>query len=267
MTDDLIDRWISGDTKAAEELYARYHFRVKEFVVTLGAKVVDADDLTQAAMLAGLEGLKSGRRPDRFTHWLLGIARHLHSRTKRRPIDPLTDAVDPDARGARTLAVRREMNELLDRTLQDLPEQDQEILELLHRKGFTRKRIGEELGLSHEAVHARCERIHERLRAELSRHLTTIALSASGRPPLTLESIRRLRPAFRAALTARHLDGLTDVQASAKLAVPEATLRARLRSAYDMLRCDEEADFSRARAEYKRECKERGKGDPKEKWR
>ena len=259
--DDLVDRWISGDTKAAEELYERYQFRVKEFVLAIGARVVDADDLTQEAMVAGLEGLKGGRRPDRLTYWLLGIARHLHSRRKRKQLDFITDAVDPDAHGARTLAIRQEMQDLLDRTLQDLPGRDQEILELLHRKGLSRKRIGEELGMSHEAVHARCERIHERLRAELSRHLTTVALSSSGRPPITLESIRALRPAFRAALTARHLDGLTDPQAAAKLALPEATLRARLRSAYEMLRCDEEADFSRAKAEYQRECKERGKGD------
>lgn len=252
--DDLLERWISGDKKAAEELYERYHFRVKEFVLALGSKLVDADDLSQEALVAGLEGIKAGRRPDRFTHWLLGIARHLHSKGRRRGLDSVTDVVDPDARGGRTLAVRREMNALLERTLADLSSQDREILELLHRKGLSRKAAADELGMTHDAMHARCERIHSRLRGELSRHMTTIALRAEGRPPVTLEAIRALRPAFRAVLTARHLEGLTDVQASARLAIPESTLRARLKSAYEMLRCDEEADFSAAREEYRREA-------------
>lgn len=253
MMDELFDRWMAGDPKAAEELYERYQFRVKEFAIALGSKVVDAEDLAQEAMLAGLEGIQAGRRPDRFTHWLLGIARHLHLKGKRRSLDSVQDTVDPDSRGARTIAVRREMKALLDRTLQDLPSRDQEILELLHRKGLSRKDAAEELGMTHEAMHARCERIHSRLRRRLSRHLTTIALRADGRPPLTLGAIRGLRPAFRAALTARHLDGLTDVQAAAKLAIPQSTLRARLKSAYEQLRCDEECDFSAAREEYRRE--------------
>jgi RNA polymerase sigma factor (sigma-70 family) len=209
-------------------------------------------------MVAGLEGLKAGRRPDRFTLWLLGIARNLHFKQAQKKHDRITDLVDERARGARTLAVRREMKELLDRSLGELTERDQEILDLLHRKGLSRKEVAERLGMRMDTLHTRCERMHARLREGLSRHLTTVALSRVVRPPITLADIRTLRPAFRAALTARHLDALSDAQASAKLALPEATLRARLRSAYEMLKCDDSSDFSQARDEYKKECKERG---------
>jgi RNA polymerase sigma-70 factor (ECF subfamily) len=248
--DDLIERWIAGDAEAAAELYERYRFRVREFVITLGAKLFDADDLSQEAMVAGLEGLKDGKRPERLTHWLLGISRNLYFKKSRRGLAHLTDAVDPSMRGARTLAVRREMKGLLDRTLEDLPRKDRKILELLHRKGCSRKEVAAKLGVSQDAIHARCERLHDRLREELSRHLTTAALAQVERPPVSLADINALRPAFRAVLTARHLEGLTDVQASAKLAIPEATLRARLRSAYEMLKRDADDDFSLARREY-----------------
>ena len=253
--DDLIERWISGDNDAAGELYERYRFRVREFVLTLGAKLFDADDVSQEAMLAGLEGLKRGKRPERLTHWLLGISRNLYFKKLGRGLEHLTDVADPQMRGARTQAVRREMQDLLDRTLEDLPPKDRKMLDLLHRKGCSRKEVASKLGMTLDAIHARCERVHDRLREELSRHVTTAALVRIERPPVSLADIRALRPAFRAVVTARHLDGLTDAQASAKLAVPEATLRARLRSAYDMLRRDEEADFSLARREYEEERK------------
>lgn len=263
--DELVERWIAGDEGAAQEIYQRYLHRVRQFVLTLGAKACDADDLSQEALIAGLEGLRDGKRPERLTHWLLGISRNLTFRRSRRDAEHLTDAIDPAMRGARTLAVRREMRALLDRTVEDLPRKDRKILELLHEKGCSRKQVAQRLKMTTDAVHARCERIHDRLREELSRHLTTAALQRVGRPPVSLADIRRLRPAFRAVLTARHLDGLTDVQASARLSIPEATLRARLRSAYDLLGREESDDFSLARKEYDAECKENGdRGDKEE---
>jgi len=252
--DPLIERWIAGDDEAAESLYERYLYRIKEFVFTLGGRGGEAEEIAHEAMVAGLASVREGKRPDRFTHWVLGISRNMYFRSLRKELAHITDAVDPAARGARTLAVRREMQDLLDRILEDLPRRDRQILELLHRKDYTRREVAEKLGMTVEAVHARCERVHERMRGELSRHVTTVALQGGVRPPVSLEEIRRLRPAFRAVLTARHLEGLSENEASAKLALPAATLRARLRSAYEMLKCDEDADFSAAREEYRSEC-------------
>ena len=72
---------------------------------------MDAEDIAQEAMIAGLEGLSAGARPDRLTHWLLGIARHLSFRRKRQESDPaLEHVVDPKRRSARSMAIRREMD-------------------------------------------------------------------------------------------------------------------------------------------------------------
>ncbi len=252
----LIDRWISGREGAAEELYDRYLFRVREFLFTLGARRGDAEEIAHEAMVAAMETVKKGKRPDRFTHWVLGISRNMYFRRSRRGLGHITDAVDPAARGARTLAVRREMKDLLERMLEELPRKDQQILDLLHRKGFTRREVAAKLGMTMEAVHARCERVHERLRGELARHVTTVALQGGVPPLVSLDDIRALRPAFRSVLIARHFEGQKDAEASAKLSIPEATLRARLKSAYEMLGCDEDTDFSRAREEYQAEREE-----------
>jgi len=257
MKDDLIERWVRGDDEAAEELYRLYCRRVEKFAFKLGNSAIDSEEIAHEALAAGLEGLRAGRHPDRFTHWLLGIARHIASRRTRLNLENTAGLLD-ESRSARTQVVRREMNHVLEKTLRELPPKDRELLEDLHRSSFSRKKLAEDLGVSHDSVHARCERVYERLRAELSCHFTTLFFERVGRPPLTLEDVLKLRPAFRGAVIARHLEDLPEHAAAAKLAIPEGTLRARLKSAYELLRCDPDADWTPVRDEWKSRCK---KGD------
>jgi RNA polymerase sigma-70 factor (ECF subfamily) len=255
--DELIARWIAGDAAAGEELYRRYFHRVKEFVIKRGAHIVDAEDIAQEALIAGLEGLKAGRRPERLTFWLLGIARHLSYNPARASSDrELDQVVDPKRRSAKSMAIRREMDGLLQRALEGMTPNDRQIVDLHYRSGLSRKEIAERLDVPIEAIHARCDRTHSRLREALSRHFTTVVFSKLERDGVTLKDVRELRPAFRQVFTARHLQGLSDREAALQLQLPEATYRARLRSAYEILRCDATADFSKAREEYlaEKEC-------------
>src|SRR5262249_55220377 len=132
--DDLIQRWVAGDSAAAEELYREYFGRVREFIIKRGAHIVDAEDIAQEAMIAGLEGLKAGRTPERLTHWLLGIARHLSYGRKAPESDPALDSlVDPKRRSAGSMVIRREMTALLRSTLEQMSSNDREIVDLLYR--------------------------------------------------------------------------------------------------------------------------------------
>ena len=249
--DEIIARWVAGDAAAGEELYRRYFHRVREFVVKRGATLVDAEDIAQEALIAGLDGLKAGRKPDRLTFWLLGIARHVSYHTARGTSErELDQVVDSRRRSANSVAIRREMEELLRRALERMSPNDRQIVDLHYRAGLSRKEIAAKLDLAVESVHARCERAHIRLRAALSRHFTTLAMSRHESEGVSLRDVQALRPAFRQAVTARHLQGLSDREASLQLQLPEATYRARLRSAYEILKCDETADFSKAREEY-----------------
>lgn len=252
--DEIIDRWVAGDEAAAEELYRQYFNRVREFVIKRGAHIVDAEDIAQEAMIAGLDGLKAGSRPDRLTYWLLGIARHL-SYQKPRPVSDreLEAVVDPRRRSAKSMAIRREMEGLLERALERMTPNDRQIVDLHYRAGLSRKEIAERLELPIEVVHARCDRTRSRLREALSRHFTTVTLTKMEPGQVTLKEIRELRPAFRQVVMAKHLKGLNDREAALSLQLPEATFRARLQSAYEILRSGPDADFSKARGEYEAE--------------
>jgi RNA polymerase sigma-70 factor (ECF subfamily) len=255
--DDLIARWIRGDAKAAEELYRAYYDRVRRFALTLGRREVDAEEIAHEAMAAGLEGLRAGKRPDRFTLWILGIAKHLASRTEPVEMEGEVDVADPQRRSEGTMAVRREMSSLLAETLQGLSENDREILDLESRERLSRKEMAERLGVSLDVVHARCQRAYARVRELLSRHFTTMAMSPlAARAPVTYDAIRALRHSFREAVIARHLDGLTEREAARTLGLPAATLRARLESAYELLKCDAGSDFSAAREEHEKRSRD-----------
>ena len=249
--DEIIARWVGGDDAAAEELYRRYYHRVREFIIKRCIHFVDADDIAQEALIAGLDGLKAGRRPDRLTLWLFGIARHCsYHRPRPGTEHGLDEVVDPKRRSAKSLVIRKEMNGLLERALEGMTTNDRQIVDLLHRAGLSRKEIAEKLDIPVEAVHARCDRAHARLREALSRHFTTVTLESLGGAPVGLDEILALRPAFRQVVTAKHLQGLSDREAALQLQLPEATFRARLASAYEILRCDAGADFTKARSRY-----------------
>jgi RNA polymerase sigma-70 factor, ECF subfamily len=249
--DEVIARWVAGDVAAGEELYQRYYHRVREFIVKRGARLVDAEDIAQEALIAGLDGLKAGRKPDRLTYWLLGIARHLSYHRPRAGTDrDLEQVVDPKRRSAKSVAIRREMDDLLEQALERMTPNDRQIVDLHYRAGLSRKEIAARLDLPIEAIHARCERTRSRLREALSRHFTTVALKRLEPEPVAFKDIRTLRPAFRQVVIARHLQNLGDREAALQLQLPEATFRARLRSAYEILRCDAKADFAKAREEY-----------------
>jgi len=123
------------------------------------------------------------------------------------------------------VAIRREMDALLQRALERMTPNDRQIVDLHYRAWLSRKEIAERLDLPIEAIHARCDRTRSRLRKALSRHVITVALGKLEPEGISFEDIQSLRPAFRRV-------GIS-----------------RLRSACGILKCEPTADFSKAREE------------------
>jgi RNA polymerase sigma factor (sigma-70 family) len=242
---DLVHRWVAGDPEAGEALYLGYFNRVRDFIASRGAKDAEAEEVAQAALVAGLEGLRDGARPGELTGWIMGIAKHLQAKRTRLLLRDL-EAVDPRQRSAPSRVIRREMEDVLAATLQALPEADRRALELAHRGGLSRKEIAERMDVDIRAVHSRMQRAEDKLREALSRHFTTLALRAMERPAVALEQVDALRPIFREPVRLRHLEGLPEEAAARRLGVPVATLRARLRSAYELLGVEGAADIAEA---------------------
>ncbi len=249
---ELIERWIRGDAAAGETLAARYLERARAFAQRVAGRELDPDELATEAVSAGLEGLRGGKRPDRFTLWLHGIVRNLvrHRAEDRRKAPSLPEEPADQRGGPPTQLAGREVGRILDEAVPRLPEGSREVIELF-RRGRSREEIAAQLGLPVIAVHARFLRAFKLLRRELSCRFTTLVVTGR-RGGVGWEAIRKLRPTFREAIVARHLEDQTGEATARRLAIPPETLRARLQTAYDLLRCDEASDFTRAREEWRR---------------
>ena len=113
----------------------------------------------------------------------------------------------------------------------------------------------EKLDVQVEAIHSRLDRVRGKLRESLSKHFTTLAVRRLEEPGVSIDAIRALRPLFRDPVILRHLEDLTETEAARRLEVPVTTLRARLRSAYELLGHEDPPDFSAARAAHRKEIR------------
>ncbi|HTF58098.1 MAG TPA: sigma-70 family RNA polymerase sigma factor [Planctomycetota bacterium] len=245
---ELIERWIGGDREAARQIFDKYYRRAWKFGLSITKREVEADELAQAALAHGLEVVRDAtRRPARFTGWLLGVVKHLAWRRTDRHRQPLPGETRlEDTRHGRPSGpmIEKEMAALVTRALEALPGDEREIVEERFIRGTARGEIAKRIGCSVDTVDRRLKSATARLRAFLSGHFTTMILS--GAAP-TLERVMELRPSFRAAFLARHVDGLSAENAAAKLGIPPATLEERLQYAYQILGCTERSDFSALR--------------------
>lgn len=254
--DALLERWIRGDREAGGEICRRYYDRALRFAMRITGRETDAEDLAQQAMAEGLEGLRKGTRPDRFTNWLLGIVRNSASREWIRDRRERGDAgaagigKESPRAGPPTQFVGEEMDAVLRSALERLPAEDRDVLRVRVQERLGREEAAEELGIRLWQLDHRQARALAELRTELSRHFTTLVLTGpSG--PVTLGAIETLRPSFRRAVELRHLEEKSPEAVAAELGVPLRTVAARLRHAYEKLGFGPDADFGPARRAYR----------------
>jgi RNA polymerase sigma-70 factor (ECF subfamily) len=243
----LIDRWIAGDAKAGEELYTVYYERARQFALRITQRELEADEVAHEAVVAGLEGIRSGARPDKFTGWILGVAKFVaRSRYRGESRDERIQAYALlDEKGSpRTGMIRNEMRQLLNKSIDILPEDLKAIMTARYIDGQKRTEVAAMLGISVSTLDKKVDQAIARLRQELSRHFTTLVISRRT-TPVTPEEVDQLRPSFRDVFRLRHISGLPLEQIAVRLRIPEATARKRLEFAYETLRCGPSDDYAR----------------------
>jgi len=75
--DVLIAAYRAGDAAAFERLYERYDRRLMGFLLSLGGRKSDADDLAQMTWMRALRSLEAYDARGRFKAWLFRIAHRL----------------------------------------------------------------------------------------------------------------------------------------------------------------------------------------------
>lgn len=170
--ESLLSSAVAGDTHAFTQLYDRHVRPVYRLALSLGVSVGVAEEVTQDTFVL----VHRKARTIRFVGgsalpWLLTTSRNLarnalrKEQRERRATTELADGLDPPAPEVRQ---RHELEEAVRSAIAELPEIDQQLVELCLEKGYRYDVVAEALQISHGTVRNRLSRLRLRLRAKLN---------------------------------------------------------------------------------------------------
>jgi RNA polymerase sigma factor (sigma-70 family) len=222
----LVSSVRAGDDGAFEELYRRYHVRIRAFVHKRLRDTGRAEDVTQEAFLSALRRMRATDSDIAFKPWLFEIARNaaidVYRRDRRAEEVPVDHAAIDSQSGRGRLVgpvspefevAAREQLELLSGAFDELPETHHRALVMRELEGRSYREIGERLQLSNSAVESTLFRARRRLeheydeleagrRCESAR--ATAALLAEGLNPGIRRRRRFVRHTRRCLACRRH---------------------------------------------------------------
>lgn len=168
----LLGRYAAGDPSAARLLVDRLAPRVLRLATRLLQDRVEAEDVTQEAMLRlwqiAPRWQEGGAQP---STWLHRVAVNLATDRlrKRRSVDlDSIDEPDDPAPAAVETMIEDDRRRALDEALAELPERQRVAVVLRHLEGMTNPEIGVAMGIGVEAVESLTARGKRRLAQLLS---------------------------------------------------------------------------------------------------
>jgi RNA polymerase sigma-70 factor (ECF subfamily) len=176
LTDEaLLQQSANGDSAAFDELVPRHESAVYRFITTLGVTGADAEDALQETFISAWRGAASFYGSGRVRSWLLSIARNVvrHHRRRRvgepRAVASLEDLAlragwgEPSAPGLDESVA--DAAELIDRALDQLPDDERECLLLRDIEGLSGEETARMLELTIPAMKSRLHRARLHLAA------------------------------------------------------------------------------------------------------
>ncbi|HEY8638543.1 MAG TPA: sigma-70 family RNA polymerase sigma factor [Solirubrobacteraceae bacterium] len=177
---DLVAATRSGDDRAFEELYARYHRRIAAYIFGMVKDHARAEDVTQDVFMSALRRMRNTDRDIAFKPWVYEIAKNAcidQFRRSRRGEEVSYDAeeglsasdygkltsadLSPDA----ALAAKQDLDHLCG-AFGGLSESHHQILVMRELEGLSYREIGERMGMSRPSVESTLFRARKRLSEE-----------------------------------------------------------------------------------------------------
>ena len=163
----LVQLGVQGDRDAFGRLVARYQSPLCALAYSACGNIPQSEDLAQETFIVAWRKLSDLKEPEKFKFWLFGIARNLIKNTARRQTrNPLASAAPlddeltvpapvPNPAGH---AISKEEEEILWRSLEQIPETYREPLILFYREHQSIEHVATTLELSEEAARQRLSR-------------------------------------------------------------------------------------------------------------
>ena len=171
--DELISRVRSGDVSAYADLATRYHRSLHYIAWRLLRNEADAEDAVQGAHLLALKHLDQYRGSGYF-RWMYSIVvNEAHTQMRRKGTrlvnigDTYPEWVRSSGRSPEQQAVDHDLEDTLERAVENLPADFRPIFQLCEVEELTAIETGERLGLSGACVKTRLFRAKHILRRRL----------------------------------------------------------------------------------------------------
>lgn len=165
---ELVRRARAGDERAFGELVDRYSRSAYAVALSVTKRHEDAEDAVQDSFLVALERLDECRNPERFVGWLMTIvrnrARNLIRRESIRRTEEVPEGASTDRPSPDRTTERRELRDLLEDALAEIPEVQREIVLLHDLEGWKHREIADRLDMPSGTVRSHLHYARKALR-------------------------------------------------------------------------------------------------------
>ena len=204
----VVERVLSGETNAFEELVRRHEKRVYRTTLAITKNEQDAEEALQETFIKAYKNLSTFRRESRFTTWLTRIAinQGLQILRARRPTVsieeqqeqgglPLPTRVEDWYSNPELRYARRQLQEIVEEAIQSLPDIYRVVFVMRDVQGEGTRETADALGIAIPAAKSRLLRARLMVREALSRRLA--------RPATVKSQMMHLMLVMRDALSAK----------------------------------------------------------------
>jgi RNA polymerase sigma factor (sigma-70 family) len=222
----LVALGLERDREAFAELVKRYQSPLCALAFSARGDISQSEDLAQETFMIAWRTLGDLKHPQKFRAWIFGIARNLiNNSLRQRNRNPLATAARLDEETAATAAadpseraISIEEQEILWKSLEQIPQTYREPLVLFYRENQSIQRVAEVLDLSHEAVRQRLSRGRKLLQERLLAFVEGALRQTGPGPSFTLGVLVAL-PALTVVAAASSAIGGTSVKGAAGKAI------------------------------------------------
>jgi RNA polymerase sigma-70 factor, ECF subfamily len=164
---ELVRAACNGDVSGFGELYRRHYAAAVGIAYCAIADRHLAEDAAQEAFAIACRDLRRLRRAEKFAPWLHAICRKVARRLAK---SRLRHSLPTDVGSATDTGKDDDRAELVQQSVQRLPERAREVVLLHYFSGLTHEQVAAALGTSPQAVHGRLLRARRKMAEDLRRN-------------------------------------------------------------------------------------------------
>jgi RNA polymerase sigma-70 factor (ECF subfamily) len=169
----LIERYLSGEESAMEEIMVKYQKSVYGLAYRLTWDKEESKDITQQTFTQVIKNLAKFRKESLFKTWLYKIAINLSLNYKGRHFykqEELKESIAGNQVGALSLLIRKEKTILFKKALSEVPERQRLAIVLRTYQELSCREVADVMGISEGAVKANYHNGVKKLKDLLSKH-------------------------------------------------------------------------------------------------